>query len=233
MSTATTHDAPTELAILRKYATGAELAQIAKDLAVRSDQVADVVQSVNYQRGRAAELVRQREAALAQTRKPLAAPPPAKSVPRRETPRTSGQALVAPDVVREPAPAGEVAAAPVATGVAAINPDALTVLELLDQAAEIPRLAGRVAKVRAAIDDLRGELAEASRVAAAERRVDELRAALAAAADELRRLTRPGAPAKDGPDPKAVRTWAARNGVACTPTGRVPKAVIAQYLAAQ
>lgn len=39
--------------------------------------------------------------------------------------------------------------------------------------------------------------------------------------------------AASGVDPKAVRAWAAANGVECGPIGRVPRPVVEQYLAAQ
>ena len=35
-----------------------------------------------------------------------------------------------------------------------------------------------------------------------------------------------------GPDPKAVRAWAAENGIEVSPKGKLPASVVEQYLAA-
>lgn len=50
-----------DLAILRKFATGADLADIERDLSIPREDVSAVIQGISFQRGRAAELVRQRE----------------------------------------------------------------------------------------------------------------------------------------------------------------------------
>lgn len=86
---------------------------------------------------------------------------------------------------------------------------------------------------------------EASARRAAEEKVAKLRAELVQAEAALKAartgkaVARPAAGVgsaaprgSGGPDPKTVRTWAARNGVQCNPHGRVPQTVVDQYLAA-
>lgn len=53
-----------EMQILRKYANGRDLQTIARDCDVDIELVTQVVSAVGFQRGRATELLRQREAAL-------------------------------------------------------------------------------------------------------------------------------------------------------------------------
>lgn len=50
-----------------------------------------------------------------------------------------------------------------------------------------------------------------------------------------KKTTRKSAPRPEsvGPDPKAVRAWAAENGIECGAVGRVPRAVVDAYLQAQ
>ncbi|MFI7587084.1 Lsr2 family protein [Spongisporangium articulatum] len=64
---------------------------------------------------------------------------------------------------------------------------------------------------------------------------EALRAALAPWQAPARRLTRRGAPhvqVSTGVDTRAVRAWAASNGVDLPARGRIPAAVIEQYRAA-
>lgn len=68
------------------------------------------------------------------------------------------------------------------------------------------------------------------------RHADEMREALRPyldAARELKRQREPKVPktAKaSGPSAKLVRAWAAENGVAVNPVGRVPRSVVESYL---
>ncbi|MGI5178648.1 Lsr2 family DNA-binding protein [Dactylosporangium sp. CA-152071] len=188
-----------EMQILRKYAAGGDLPTIAKECGVPQERVGEVAQAVGFQRGRAAELLRQREAALVQHK------------PGKET-----------TVHVEP------------------QPD--TIEQQLLRAEAIPRLKTRAIRIRTLIDDLRRDLEAVSRIVEAERKVEQLRTQLNAATEELRSLARPAAQkaaaavataVEDGPNPKDVRTWAARNGITVAPAGKVPRPVVEQYLAAQ
>lgn len=111
------------------------------------------------------------------------------------------------------------------------------------------------AKLSALAEDLRGRLADEARAAQeaeaaakarveAQRRVDELAAQLEAARKALRSASgtpspRPGVDGPGsttptaGPSSKAVRAWAAENGISCPAVGKVPRAVVDAYQAAQ
>lgn len=188
--------AEAELAILRRYAGGADIKDIAADLRIVQDDVSRVVASANFQRTRAAEMVRQREGAAAHQA------------------RQAGHAV---DVQPQP--------------------DTIEQLLLRAEAAGRPRLTTQAGRIRALVDELRRNLEDTAKVLAAEERLERAKAELAAAASQLKALTRPSAPATPAvdtaaPNNKDVRAWAAANGVACPVSGRVPKAVLTQYLIA-
>jgi hypothetical protein len=88
------------------------------------------------------------------------------------------------------------------------------------------------AKARELLDELDDRLTafEAAKEALAE--IAELEAKLEAARSKLI-SRRPSQRERTGPDPKAVRAWAAANGVEVPAHGRVGKAAIVAYLAAQ
>ena len=85
------------------------------------------------------------------------------------------------------------------------------------------------------IADLRQQLTEHQRELELRAQVDDLTAKLAAAKDELKSLNgkRPALSPVDGVDTKAVRRWAAANGVDCPRMGRIPGHVIDAWRAAQ
>nr|WP_285636956.1 histone-like nucleoid-structuring protein Lsr2 [Actinoallomurus iriomotensis] len=102
---------------------------------------------------------------------------------------------------------------------------------------EVPATQAAAKKVRAAVEDLQQRV----ETEAAEKRVldeiAELEEQLAARRAKLKEI-RPGKsttrrPAGDGPTPKEVRAWAAERGIECSPIGRVPQAIVDQYLAAK
>lgn len=245
MTTTTLSAGALELEILRRYADGHGLDAIADQLHVKRDRVALVVSEVSYQRSTAREHVRQREAALMHRPAPAAAaatPAAAPTRPRRTQPRTAGSALADPAgpsggdtdqvVTADDRETAAVTTAPPRPEVT-VQPLPDTTDQVLRRAEQHPRLRGRVERVRQLVDALRVDLAEVARVASAEDRVEQLRVQLAKATQELKDLTRAGRPVTDGPDAKEVRSWAVRNGVDCTTSGKVPKAVVALYLAAQ
>ena len=67
---------------------------------------------------------------------------------------------------------------------------------------------------------------------AARAEVEKLEAQLREAKAKLRGSTPAAAPSGDGPSAKEVRAWAAKAGVECTATGRVPQSVRDAYDAA-
>jgi hypothetical protein len=92
-------------------------------------------------------------------------------------------------------------------------------------------------KVRTLVDQLRADLAADRQRTEAEAEVKRLRAALAAAekrlrgADTGRARTLPPT-SGDGFRTADVRAWAAENGVDCPAMGRLPRAVVERYKAA-
>ena len=111
-------------------------------------------------------------------------------------------------------------------------PGAPTVEQILTtaEASTFTRTRRAAAKIRQQIDALREQIKAESREQVAARRVADLRRQLDEANAALWRIRRG---TEDGPRPWQVREWAKANGVNCTPKGRVPKAVMAAYLAAQ
>jgi hypothetical protein len=115
---------------------------------------------------------------------------------------------------------------------------------------ERPRIRKAAAKARDAVDALTGalradeeqrrqEAARAAEVARARSEVERLERELAAAKALLRGerpagggAVIPPATAVHGVQSKDVRAWAATNGVDCPRAGRVPRAVVEQYVAA-
>lgn len=155
----------------------------------------------------------------------------------------------AADVVAKNAEADDVppaaTSAPTSAPARGERPDAIA--QLLADAAASRRKRTRELGQRAskALDLVRAELrTERERDAQAEARKAaeaKVRAEVARLEKRLAELKRglpkstavpPGATAL-GVDPKAVRRWAAANGVECTATGRVPRVVLDAYLAAQ
>lgn len=211
-----------ELAVHRAFARGADIAAIEIDLGFTRDQVSEVVQAIGFQRARAAELVRQHEAAQAK-RKTNTPPPP------------------------DPAPVRPVAAAKPAPGpnliVEATTPEPQTpssIENLLQRAEAIPRLRTRAARIRALLEDLSADVddavAKAGEISRAEKRVAQLRAQLEDASLALRDLTRPkaaGPPSTGEPSHADIRAWAAQHNIQCPATGRVPNTVRQQYNASR
>lgn len=111
------------------------------------------------------------------------------------------------------------------------------------------RLEAAVTALTAVVAEEKAAAERAEQEAAARREAEEqvarLRAELAQAEAALKAAktgkaaARPAAAVgsaaprgNGGPDPKAVRAWAARNGVDCNSHGRVPQTVVDAYLAA-
>lgn len=217
----------TKLEILRKYGTGMDLHQIGLTLEVEHHQVVAVVEGTGYNRANAAEQVRQHEARRRQA--PVAPARPA------QAPKPAPKPVVAAPVVPPAAPkVAPVLAAPAPAP--AQRREGLE--ELLTRAASAPRLQTRVIRIRTMIDDLRRDLATVEKALEAKQRVDELTAQLAEATAALKKLSQPAAAASaatdhDGVDSQAVRDWAARNNVPCKKSGRLPGAVLQQYLTAK
>ena len=88
-------------------------------------------------------------------------------------------------------------------------------------------------KARELLDDLDDRLTafEAAQEALAE--IADLEAKLETARAKLISQRPSQRTERTGPDPKAVRAWAAANGVECNSAGRPPKRVVDAYLAAR
>lgn len=121
-----------------------------------------------------------------------------------------------------------------ANGARVVNDPIIALLDKADQSgrATLARKADRVRDLLAEIKtgvELAAHENEARRQAQAE--VERLQRELA----EARAILRGGktVTASSGPDPKAVRAWAAANDVECPAMGRVPRAVVDAYQAAQ
>jgi ATPase subunit of ABC transporter with duplicated ATPase domains len=115
--------------------------------------------------------------------------------------------------------------------------------DLIDEgkASSVARVRRAAEKAQAALDHLAAVIdetreAEAAKraaeaeKAAARRKVAELEAQLAAAKAALR--GKPAPTAAPTGDAKAIRAWAAANGVECPTRGKVPAAVVEAYRAA-
>jgi hypothetical protein len=110
--------------------------------------------------------------------------------------------------------------------------------ELLRRAEASDTAATRAAgeKARAAVEDLQQRV----NTEAAEKQIrdeiaalEEQLAARQARLKEIRPKATARRPAGDGPTPKEVRAWAAKQGINCSAHGRVPDAIVEQYLAAK
>lgn len=145
MTTASRADsrAQTELAILRRYAGGGDIKDIAAALNVVLDDVSKVVAGANFQRTRAAELVRQREASL-----PVAAPPPA---PRQDV-----------DVQPQPDTIEQVLRRAEATGKTRLTTQAGRIRTLVDELRRNLDDTAKVLAVEARIERAKAELAAAT-----------------------------------------------------------------------
>lgn len=222
--------------VLKRYAAGRTLDQISSELDADTEAVQHVIQSVaKFSRPRAAQLVREHETWLRNTAlrtaatepvvhpaPPVAEPsPPVITVTRPDKPATA-----APVDVREHL--AEQLDQPVIGDVA----------DLLDAAERtgVTRLVRLAERVREQIRELQTGVTEHAR---RQQLLDEetrLRARLAEIRTQLRGEPAPAADpapsAQATPTAKQVRDWAAANDIECNPHGRVPQAVVDQYLAA-
>lgn len=189
--------------ILKPYAAGSDLRTISKDTGISHDDVSGLVSSLAFQRTRAAERLRQIEAGAVVVK----SAPQATFTPAAPTPAPTVRADVAP--VRDRADA---------------------IIVLADAEAAGGRFATTAARIRRQVEQLADELARNAEVIAADRRIERLRRELAEATEKAR-LLRGGKPAvaKSDGDPKAIRQWAAEQGMACKPNGQIPVAVRAAY----
>jgi Lsr2 len=197
--------------ILAAYAAGDQIAEIVTDLNLPRALVANTVdQLCGYDRARAARVVEDLEAGRppAPAREPEPAPEP--------TGEPEPQKPAPPDPGPEPRNFEELLAAATTSGIPAAT-----------------KLADRI---RHDVDELAALLATARAEQAARAKVDRLRAALAKAEAELTSITGTGgargSALPPGVEGKAVRAWAAEQGLACPAHGRIPKDVIAAYQAA-
>lgn len=103
----------------------------------------------------------------------------------------------------------------------------------------VSRLQAKATRIRVAIEDLRKAAAECEAERRALAEVAVARQALETATARLRKV-RGAPPAKAakptkvrvGVDPRVVRAWAVEEGIEYGPIGRVPRAIVARYLAA-
>jgi hypothetical protein len=200
-----------ELAILRKYAAGAELAAIAADLNISRDAVAEVISGVNYQRGRAAELLRQREAALVKRVPTLAAPAVKEATVHPEPPV---HVKPQPDTIEQQLLRAE--------AIPRLKTRALRIRAMLDDLNRDLEGAAQIVAAERRVERLRAELAAAT---------ETLRRMVKPATKQPAAAAAPPSPGTD-PDSGHVRRWAAENNVECSPHGRPKRSVIDQYLAA-
>lgn len=211
--------------ILRRFAAGRSVDDIARETGRESEHVLHVVQSVaKLSKPRAIDLVHQHETWMRNTAL-KAAPSPADIVP-----------------TRAPVPAQTSPALPTitVTRVDEVEPTIETIDDLLDAAeasgvASLVRSAelirARVATLQTAVTDHAHRRQLLDEEAQLRERLAAVRAQLRGESTPPTRST-PAAPT-GAPTPKAVRAWAAANGVTCNPNGRVPQSVVDQYLAAR
>jgi hypothetical protein len=137
-----------------------------------------------------------------------------------------------------PEPARPVAEMKLATGPVRSADQVLTAAEQ----SGAPKLIRAADKIRKLLADLEVQVAEHQREAELRARVDKLAAELTAAREQLRSLGRqPLSPPATGAqvaqalavDTKAIRAWAADNGVACPARGRIPTVVLTAWQEAQ
>jgi hypothetical protein len=213
-----------ELAVLRQFARGADIAGIDTDLGFTRDQVADVIQAIGFNRARAGELVRQRDA----KRKPTGTPSPAGAGLKPPAARETVQPPAAPS-----RPARVPAAAPPSPEPQ--QPDPGIIEDLLQRAEAIPRLRTRAARIRELLESLAVDIeqaaAKAAEIAEAERHVAKLKEQLDTASRALRDLTRPKAAAATNaePLPSDIRAWAAEHDLECPASGRIPNHIRQQF----
>lgn len=196
--------------VLRTYAGGADLRSTAATLSMDLDRVSGMVELVGFDRGRARRLVEEYDRA----KRPSAPRPSTTPLP---APRPAP--IEKPEIVVtvEPTPQAEVGYE--------------SLLDRAEKSGDL-KLEKLAVKARELLDELEDRLTafEAAKEALAE--IAELEAKLEAARSKLI-ARRPSQRERTGPDPKAVRAWAATNGVACSSAGRPPKSVVDAYLAAQ
>ncbi|MEU7904150.1 histone-like nucleoid-structuring protein Lsr2 [Actinoplanes sp. NPDC049118] len=123
-------------------------------------------------------------------------------------------------------------AAPATVAATATRPDAIADLINRATTSDVPRLVRLADKVQDLVDQLEGQLREYERgkelraeAEKLERRLAEIKQALT----PKRSASAESASMASAPDSKAVRAWAAANGVDCPERGRVPAGVLAAY----
>lgn len=130
--------------------------------------------------------------------------------------------LQAPNVVRQPGPP------PVEN-----DPPQDTIADLIQRAvsSEVPRLVKAADRIGDLVDQLEKDVAEHERSRELRAEAERLEQRLAQIRQQLgHKPAGPGRPAGEV-SPKAVRAWAAANGVDCPKLGRVPGSVMAAYAA--
>lgn len=194
-----------ELVVLRKYAQGMELLDITKELGCVHEDTVGVVSAVGFQRGRAGELLRQREAALVASRRQAApvSSPPAPKPPAAEAP--AGPVNVE-DVLARAVEAGG------------------------RYAARAERIRGQVQSLAVELDEHQAVIAAEREVAELAARLEEARAKVR----ELKATpTKAAIRAEVSESQGVVRDWAKANGYECAPSGRIPTRILEAYRAAQ
>lgn len=110
--------------------------------------------------------------------------------------------------------------------------------DLLAEAADLAAGSRPIARALAKAEESLKALAEAVMAEGEKARLREKEAKLKAELEQVRTKLRGGATSRqpadtgDDVDPKAVRAWAAEQGIECPRVGRLPKAVLEQYRAA-
>jgi hypothetical protein len=237
----------TERRILIRYAAGDSPQQIAIDTRIPKGDIALTIDTLaKNNRGLARHLVKDYDTRVQAVVAAKGGPAPAQPTPPQVMARpVSPAAPPAPrvaDLPLDPAPEPAPEPAPVV--------EAQSTLTRLDDIAQVldaaaasgsAKLARAAEKIRTLAADLQAQVAEYQREAELRARVDQLAAELTAAREELRSLGRqpltppsqPAAAPATTVDAKAVRAWAAANGVHCPPRGRIPAAVLTGYEEAQ
>jgi hypothetical protein len=177
---------------------------------------------------------------------PALAPPAAAKTPaaaKKSTPAATAPENTEPENT-EPENTEPESSGPESSGPQGAGPEPAGGLEGLLQAAEaagVPRLQRAAVKIRDLAAELRTDLAGHTREVTLRAEQAELEARLAAVKEQLRpRRTPPAladaraadAGAAPAVDTKAVRAWAAEQGLDCPARGRIPGAVADAYRAA-